>query len=153
MERVTVTIDDDLLLAVDGIMAARGYETRSEAVRDLLRRGLSDESFQADGAGYAVATLTFVAEVETRDLAQRIAAVQSRHHDLIVTQMQVPLDHDSALHTMVLRGSSREIKEVANGLTTQRGVRHGRLTLIPARIEEHSHRHGGSTRRHQHIAT
>lgn len=153
MERVTVTIEDDLLAAVDGVMDARGYETRSEAVRDLLRRGLSDETVQGDSDGHAVATLTFVAEAETRDLAQRIAAVQSKHHDLIVTQVQVPLDHDSALHTMVLRGMSREIRQVADSLTTQRGIRHGRLTLIPARIEEHSHRHGHSTRRHQHIAT
>ena len=71
----------------------------------------------------------------------------------ILAQMQVPLDHDSALSTMVLRGMIREIMEVANSLTTQRRIRHGRLTLIPARIEEHSHRHGRSSQRHQHIAT
>lgn len=153
MERITVTIDDDLLAAVDALMTVRGYENRSETMRDLLRRGLADEAAQGRPQGQCVATLTFIAESETRDLAQRIAGLQGDHHDLVLMHTQVPLDHDSALHTMAMRGTTREIEGFANALITQRGIRHGRLALIPARIEEHSHRHGHTTKRHQHIAT
>lgn len=37
MQRVTLTLDDDLLAALDALSARRGYHNRSEAVRDILR--------------------------------------------------------------------------------------------------------------------
>jgi CopG family nickel-responsive transcriptional regulator len=35
MQRVTLTLDDDLLAALDALSARRGYHNRSEAVRDI----------------------------------------------------------------------------------------------------------------------
>ena len=40
MQRVTVTLDEELLSEVDALMALRGYQNRSEAIRDLTRNGL-----------------------------------------------------------------------------------------------------------------
>ncbi len=37
MQRITITIDDELLAAVDRLCTERGYGRRSEAVRDLVR--------------------------------------------------------------------------------------------------------------------
>lgn len=153
MERVTVTIEPDLLAAVDAMAAARGYVGRSEAVRDLLRRGLAEDAGQHEPQTPCIATLTFVAEHAIRDLPQRIAETQSRHHDLVVTQNQVPLDHDATLHMLVLRGPLVEVRDMADALTTQRGVRHGRLAVIPATITAEVHQHGHKARRHEHIAT
>jgi CopG family transcriptional regulator, nickel-responsive regulator len=41
MQRITITIDDDLLTEVDRLVAKRGYQNRSEAIRDLARGGLA----------------------------------------------------------------------------------------------------------------
>lgn len=41
MQRVTLTLDDDLLAALDALSARRGYHNRSEAVRDILRDALN----------------------------------------------------------------------------------------------------------------
>ena len=41
MQRITITIDDDLMGEVERFMQKRGYEARSEVFRDLLRAGLS----------------------------------------------------------------------------------------------------------------
>ena len=37
VQRITITIDDDLLAGVDRLMQDRGYTSRSEAMRDILR--------------------------------------------------------------------------------------------------------------------
>ena len=37
MQRVTMSIDDDLLATLDGVMKKRRYASRSEALRDILR--------------------------------------------------------------------------------------------------------------------
>ena len=45
MQRVTLTLDDDLLAALDALSARRGYHNRSEAVRDMLRDALNPVSY------------------------------------------------------------------------------------------------------------
>ena len=40
MQRVTVTLDDDLLATLDDLSQRRGYNNRSEALRDILRDAL-----------------------------------------------------------------------------------------------------------------
>ena len=39
MERITMSIEEQLAREFDELIAARGYTSRSEAMRDLLRRG------------------------------------------------------------------------------------------------------------------
>ena len=40
MQRVTITVDDDLMAEIDRIIEVRGYQNRSEAFRDLSRAGI-----------------------------------------------------------------------------------------------------------------
>lgn len=153
MQRVTITVEDELLATVDKLVGDRGYAGRSEAVRDLIRRGLSKDIAGHPTGTTCVASLTFVAEHAIRDLPQRIAELQSRNHQLVLTQTQVPLDHDASLHTMVLRGPVDQIRQFADQLVTQRGVRHDHLAVIPANIAARKHRHGTMSHQHDHIET
>lgn len=71
MQRVTLTLDDDLLAALDALSARRGYHNRSEAVRDILRDALNQDPPSPESRrGYAV--LSYVYEHEKRELASRL---------------------------------------------------------------------------------
>ena len=37
MQRLTITIDDELVAALNHFIAERGYQNRSEAIRDIIR--------------------------------------------------------------------------------------------------------------------
>ncbi|MBS7542257.1 nickel-responsive transcriptional regulator NikR [Ancylobacter oerskovii] len=141
MQRVTVTIDDALLAALDAHAARHGYGNRSEAIRDALRTALlgTDAAPAADTAP-CVATLSYVYEHEKRELARRLAQVQHGHHDLTVAALHVHLDHGTCLEVSVLRGPAGEVKQLADAVVTQRGVRYGQLHLVPAGEEPHAHR-------------
>ena len=47
MQRVTITIDDELDEELNRFMKARGYANRSEAIRDLARSGLQQRATEA----------------------------------------------------------------------------------------------------------
>ena len=53
MQRVTITLDDDLMADLDRIIAARGYQNRSEAIRDLARSGLEQAAVEVAGSRIA----------------------------------------------------------------------------------------------------
>jgi len=132
MQRITITIDDDLLETIDKISAQRGYASRSETLRDLVRDAVTRAQPTMDGEARCYAALTYVYEHETRDLSRRLTTVQHDHHDLSVSTLHVHIDGHDCLEVSVLKGKTDEIKTFADSVVTQRGVRFGNLHIIPS---------------------
>jgi len=151
MQRITLSVDDELLEALDAHMKRRHYTSRSEALRDILRETQARERLAATETGQCVATLAYVYDHATRDLGQRLTEAQHQHHDLQVATLHVHLDHESCLEVAVLRGPAQAVRALADATTSQRGVRHGQLHLLPAEVEHRHHAHGGSRHGHEHI--
>lgn len=147
MQRVTISLDDDLATAFDKLIAQRGYENRSEAVRDLIRRHLDREAQQRAPRGHCVASLSYVYNHHARDLAERLAERQHAHHNLVVATMHVHLDHENCLENAVLQGPVSAVRELAASLTAEPGVRHGSLNLVAVEHTDH-HAHGHGAHRH-----
>ncbi len=151
MERITMSIDEALARAFDELIAARGYASRSEAMRDLLRREVEHRRLAGDAKKtYCVATFSYVYNHHTRDLAERINAAQHAKHDLVVSTMHVHLDHEHCLETSVLKGSAAAVRALADGITAERGVRHAQLNLITVETGD-LHRLPGAHRHHGHM--
>lgn len=139
MQRVTMTIEDQQLAALDALAARRGYASRSEAIRDVLREVDTQERLIADPDADCMATLTYVYEHETRELSRRLTASQHRHHDLSVSTMHVHVNHDDCLEVVVLRGPQARVRAFADEVITQRGVRFGRLHIFQVSDSPHAH--------------
>jgi CopG family transcriptional regulator, nickel-responsive regulator len=153
MQRVTITLDDDLMADLDRIIAVRGYQNRSEAIRDLARAGLSQSNLDAAQVDDrdCVATLSYVYDHAARELPKRLTQDFHAHHGLAQATLHVHLDHDSCLEVTVLRGRSAEVKAFADHIIAERGIRHGHIAYIPADagVGLHPQRHGGG-RDHAH---
>jgi|SRR5580704_7328306 CopG family nickel-responsive transcriptional regulator len=152
MQRITITIDEELLEGVDRVMAERGYQNRSEAIRDLTRAGIALGQDHAPGGQSGVAALVYVYDHEGRELAKRLTRSFHDHHDLSLATMHVHLDHESCLEVAVLRGKMRDIRTFAEHVIAERGVRHGRLVAVPVEIETEHHAHGEEPS-HRHLHT
>ena len=145
MQRLTISIDDELAADFDAFVAQRGYGNRSEAVRDLIRARLEAEREATDPDTHCVASLSFVYDHHQRALAERLAEHQHEHHDLTVAAMHVHLDHENCLETVVLQGGTQAVRHFAAAITAEPGVRHGSLNVVtmePAEPHAHAgHRH------------
>jgi CopG family transcriptional regulator, nickel-responsive regulator len=150
MQRITVTIDDELLMAIDKAIAEHGYQNRSEAIRDLVRAGMAELEAQSPGDHQGVAALLYVYDHQGRELAKRLTRASHDHHDLSLATMHVHLDHDSCLEVAVLRGAMNEIRHFAERIIAERGVRHGKLVAVPVDFETARHPHGAGGHRHLH---
>ncbi len=148
MQRVTITIDDELDAELDRFMAARGYANRSEVIRDLARSGLQQAAVEVGGPRPCVAALVYVYNPETRELPKRLTRDFHEHHDLAQATLHVHLNHDSCLEVTVLKGRGSDVQEFADHIIAERGVRHGHVVYLPAdgahthgRSANHSHSH------------
>jgi CopG family nickel-responsive transcriptional regulator len=139
MERLTISLDNQLSEQFDVFIHARGYTNRSEAMRDLIREQLESARLEKGSEGNCVATLSYIYNHHENDLATRIASVQHDHHDLILSSMHVHMDHDNCLEVVLLRGTIQSVKDFANLVMATRGVRHGKLHMVPVEIRQEQH--------------
>jgi len=132
--------------------AARGYQNRSEAIRDFARGGMRQAAEEGHGAGNCVAALVYVYDHESRDLSKRLTHTFHDHHDLSLSAMHVHLDHGSCMEVAVLKGDARDVRHLADHVIAERGVRHGRLVMVPVEAESEKHAHAGEPgRKHMHL--
>jgi CopG family nickel-responsive transcriptional regulator len=129
--RFGVSMQRDLLTALDTIIERRGYANRSEAIRDLIRAEQVRESWENRG-GTAVATLTLVYDHHVREAGERLTTMQHDHDDLVHSTMHVHLTHRMCLEVIVMRGDPGRIQRLADRLIAARGVKHGRLVATAA---------------------
>ena len=147
MQRITISLDEDLLEVIDRLSARRGYTSRSEAIRDIVREVHAREASQGDGNAPCVAALSYVYDHETRDLARRLNNAQHDHHDLSVATLHVHLDHEECLEVAILKGSVGQVRAFGDSLVTQRGVRLHHMHVVPAPqpasepVGQHGHGH------------
>ena len=94
MQRVTITVDDELAAEIDRFMAARSYANRSEAIRDLARAGMQQVAVEVPGPKPCVAALVYVYDHEARELPKRLARDFHDRHDLAQATLHVHLDHE-----------------------------------------------------------
>ena len=139
MQRLTISIDDELDHAFDDLMADKGYQSKSEAIRDLVREAVEARRMENAQHGDCVASLSYVYDHHIRDLAQRIVEMQHDHHDIVVSTMHVHLDHHTCLENTILRGPVAAVRRLADRIQAERGVRFSRINLIGA---EPPHSHG-----------
>jgi CopG family transcriptional regulator, nickel-responsive regulator len=142
MQRLTITIDDDLLAEVDGFIAQRGYANRSEAFRDLVRGGLEQSDTGAASNRPCIATVSYIYDHAARELPKRLTKEFHAHNDLAQATLHVHIDHASCLEVTVLRGRSGEVKAFADHVIAERGVRHGHVVMMPIEPDSaHGHHH------------
>ncbi|ODR98213.1 nickel responsive regulator [Methyloceanibacter superfactus] len=153
MQRVTITLDDDLMDELDTIIAARGYQNRSEAIRDLARAGIREAAEHVHGQRDCVAALVYVYDHAARQLSKRLTKAFHDHHEMSLASLHVHLDHDTCLEVTVLRGKSDDVQHFGEHVIAERGVRHGEIVRMPVeqpakparKHSAHSHGHGGKT--------
>lgn len=133
--RFGVSIDQDLLENYDRLIAGRGYATRSEALRDLIRDALIQEKIETQSEISALGSLTLVYDHHARNLAQEMGAIQHDFHDNILSVMHLHISHDDCMEILALRGAVSEIAELANRLLSLKGIKNGKLFLtLPSSV-------------------
>ncbi len=126
--RFGVSLDSDLLERFDKICEERCYQTRSEAIRDLIRKGLVQKEWENQNQE-VTGTLTLVYNHHQSDLAQKMTEIQHQALDIIITSLHVHIDAHNCMEVLILRGPVKDVRSVARRLTSTRGIKHGKLSL------------------------
>jgi nickel-responsive transcriptional regulator NikR len=88
LKRFGVSIPADLVDTFDRLIEGKGYRTRSEAIRDLMRDALVESEWESN-AGEVVGTVTIVYNHEVREISRVLTQLQHQYLDAIVCTTHV----------------------------------------------------------------
>lgn len=128
LTRFGVSIPGRLLGDFDRLIARKGYQNRSEAIRDLIRDSLVTQEWRT-GSREMVGTISLVYSHHTRELSRILTNMQHDHYKTILSTLHIHLDEHNCLEVLVLKGKSEEIKKISDRLIGTKGVKHGKLSL------------------------
>jgi len=126
--RFGVSINPQLLEEFDQVIKAKGYPSRSEALRDLIRDHLVEQRWASE-EGDVIGTVTLVYDHHVNNLLPLLNEIQHDFHPLVVTTLHIHLDHHNCLEVLVIRGPASKSREIAGKLISMKGVKHGKLTI------------------------
>ena len=151
MQRITITLDDQLVTELDQLIAAGGYKNRSEAIRDLARAGIRQAILDTGTAQDCIAAFVYVFDHTIRGLSRRLVSLFHDNHDIALAATHVSLNHTSGMEVAILKGPIAKVRALAESVQAERGVKQGRLVIVPAAVEE-EHQHGGTgSNLHTHV--
>lgn len=126
--RFGISLDDVLLQRFDSLIGKKGYASRSEAIRDLIRDSLVMEEWESS-TSETMGSITIVYSHETRELTDALTDLQHHYFNSIISSMHIHLDEHNCLEVIVVKGMAKDIKAIADRLIGTKGVKHGKLSI------------------------
>jgi CopG family transcriptional regulator, nickel-responsive regulator len=125
--RTGISLEQDLLERFDQVVAQKGYGSRSEAIRDLVRDHFVDEDVASNKV--VVATITLIYDHHQPKLSEQLVSAQHDYKGQVLATTHVHLDHHNCLEVIILKGHGMDVKKFADKLLSFKGVKHGKTVI------------------------
>lgn len=127
MKRFGVSVEDDLLDELDGLVKKHKLPNRSQAIRFLVRKSLVEEQWQGNEEVSGCVVLIY--DHHKRDLVSQSMKIQHEYQHVVLSVQHVHLDHHNCAETIILRGKAKELRALADKLIALKGMKHGELVM------------------------
>ncbi len=127
--RIGVSLEPELLKEFDSSISKKGYVSRSEAIRDLVRDSLAESEWKNDEE-YMTGVIVMVYDHSISNVGEKLTEIQHQHIGHVNTTIHVHLDEDLCMEILIAEGKLGSLKRLASEITSLKGVLRGRLTMV-----------------------
>ena len=128
LERISITIPQDVLQQLDGMVNTRGYANRSQAINEILNREITEYNYEI-GDQVMAGSITLFYQNSKANLQTRLATIQRKHIAEVISSLHVLLEEDHTMEVLLVQGPVKKLREIADKLISTKGVKSGTLTL------------------------
>ena len=127
VKRFGVSLEEDLLKKLDGLVEKHKFPNRSQAIRFLIQNSLVEDAWQ--GNELVAGCLVLVYDHHKRDVVAKSLDIQHEYGNLILSVQHVHLDHHNCLESLTLKGKAADLEDLSRRLIALKGIKHGKLVM------------------------
>jgi CopG family transcriptional regulator, nickel-responsive regulator len=127
VKRFGVSLEEELLRALDTYVDQHQFPNRSQAIRHMIEKNTIEEKWE--GNKEVAGAIVLVYDHHRRELQSKSTNIQHDYHHLILSVQHVHLDHDFCLETIAVKGKAAKLRKLANALIALKGIKHGDIVM------------------------
>ena len=128
VDRISLSLPGGLLNRFDELVEERGFESRSQAISEMMSREL-DSHAKKNSHIVMTGTIMLVYEHSRGDLKRRLADIQYNYLSEVISSLHVLLESAHTMEVVLVQGKAKKLRQIANELITCKGVKSGSMTL------------------------
>lgn len=127
VKRFGVSLEEDILIALDNMVIKHAFPNRSQAIRHLIKTTIVTD--KVDENKIVAGSIVIVYDHHKRELNNKLMHIQHDYHDLILSTLHVHLEHDLCLETIAVKGKAKKLLELSDKIIATKGIKHGKLVM------------------------
>jgi CopG family transcriptional regulator, nickel-responsive regulator len=135
VSRISMSLPETLLCDLDRMVEERGFDSRSQAIADMLYRSLVEHKSDV-GQDVMVGVVTLFYDNSVAGLQKQLADLQFRHIAEVISSLHIHLMHNQTMEVILVQGPAQKLRVIADEMTSRRGVISGKMHLIAALIPQ-----------------
>lgn len=130
VSRFGVSLDEDLLKALDEFVTENSFANRSQAIRHLIEKNLAEHKWKCDNIVAGAVVLVF--NSQKREILKKSSEIQFDYSDVILSVQGFYLNEVNYMEIIAVKGQSRRLTEISEKLIGIKGIEHGKLVMSKA---------------------
>lgn len=125
--RFGVSLENELLEALDAYVLENKYPNRSQAIRHLIAKNLVEKKWKCNNI--VAGAITLIYNYHKYDSLTRITEIKNDASLLILSVQSFYLSADKILEIIAVKGPSSQLTELSDKLISIKGIEHGKLVM------------------------
>lgn len=135
VSRISISLPEKLLADLDRMVKQRGFESRSQAVNEMLHQALLEHKNDV-GDDVMVGIIALFYNNAVPGLQKQLADLQVRYIDEVISSLHIHLMNNKTMEVVLVQGPARALQLIADEMTSRRGVISGKMHLVAALIPQ-----------------
>lgn len=131
LARFGVSLEKDLLKALDNFVIENSFSNRSQAIRHLVEENLAEKKWQCNQIVAGAVVMLY--DHHKGDVTTKSNDIQHEYFDVILSSQHFHLSHDNCLEIIAVKGKANRLTELSDILIGIKGIIHGKLVM--SRVE------------------
>jgi len=131
-ERVSLSLEKELLSEFDRISRSLGHRNRSEAVGEAMREFLVNKKWDMAKKGIVPGVILLTYDHHARGVNQALTELQHDFPDVVTATMHIHLSKHTCLEVIAFRGAADRVRDLAKTLRSQKGILDLKLVTAPS---------------------
>jgi CopG family transcriptional regulator, nickel-responsive regulator len=127
LARFGVSLNEDILKALDGFVIENRLPNRSQAIRHLVEKNLVEKKWQCNQM--VAGAIVMLYDHHKGDVTTKSNDIQHDYFDVILSSQHFHLSHDSCLEIIAVKGTANRLTELSDKLIGVKGIIHGKLVM------------------------
>jgi len=127
VSRFGVSLEEELLLALDKYVTENNFPNRSQAIRYLVQKNLVEQKWKCDNI--VAGAIVMVYDSRKHEIRNQSADLQLLYRDVIIGLQQFNLSEQNCMEIIAVKGASRRLTELSDKMISIKGIQHGKLIM------------------------